>query len=92
MKDGELLQTLGESQAAVTALTFSPDGGWLISASKDHTLSLWQFDGSQFQPLPVRILSGHAGPVNSVDFSTQGGQIVSGSDDGTVRIWRLPDE
>jgi WD40 repeat protein len=92
MQDGYLLQTLGESQAAVTALTFSPDGGWLIAASEDNNLRLWQFDGTQFQPLPVRIMSGHAGPVNSVDFSPQGGQIVSVSDDGTVRIWKLPGE
>jgi WD40 repeat protein len=92
MRDGELLQTLRESQAAVTALAFSPDGVWLISASEDHTLRIWQSDGSQYQALPVRILTGHAGPVNSVDFSPKGGLIVSGSDDGTVRLWKLPGE
>lgn len=92
VQDGELIQTLPESQAAVTSLVFSTDGKWLISASKDNTLRIWQFDGSQFLPLPVRILTGHAGPVNSVDFSPYGGWIVSGSDDHTVRLWKLPGE
>jgi len=90
--NGELLQTLRESEVAVTGLAFSPDGAWLISASKDHMLRIWQYDGSQYQALPVRILTGHTGPVNSVDFSPKGGLIVSGSDDGTVRLWKLPVE
>jgi WD40 repeat protein len=92
MQDGELLQTLRESQAAVTGLAFSLDGVWLISASEDHTLRVWQFDGSEYQTLPLRILTGHAGLVNSVDFSAKSGLIVSGSDDGTVRLWTLPGE
>ena len=28
-------------EATVTALTFSPDGGWLASAAEDHSLRLW---------------------------------------------------
>jgi WD40 repeat protein len=89
---GELFQTFSESPAGVTALVYSPDGSWLVSASNDHTLSLWQFVGAQFQPLPVRILTGHASAVISVDFSPKGDQIVSGSADGTVRLWKLPGE
>ena len=92
MQDGELVQTLHGSPAAVTALASSPDGVWLISASEDHTMMVWQFDGSQYQALPVRILTGHAGAVNSVDFSAKSELIVSGSDDGTVRLWKLPGE
>jgi WD40 repeat protein len=92
LEDGALVQTLHESQAEVTDLSFSPDGKWLVSASQDHALRLWQFDGTQFISLPVRILTGHAGAVNSVDFSPNGEWILSGSSDGTVRLWILPGE
>ncbi len=92
VKDGALIQTLRESQTAVTSLSFSADGKWLVSAAKDAMMQIWQYEGNQFLALPVRILSGHAGPVNSVAFAPGGGLIVSGSDDGTVRIWELPGE
>jgi len=38
---------------------------------------------------PVRVLTGHSGPVRAVAVTPDGGRIVSGSDDQTLRCWDL---
>ncbi len=88
VSDGSLEQTLRYHNQSVSALKFTPDGEWLISASADRLLLLWQgtitdAGTRQFSILPGIIYSGHTDAINS---ST----IVSGSDDNTIRLWAIP--
>lgn len=70
--------------SAVTSVTFSPDGEYIVSGSRDHTVQLWDLSGNPIgQPL-----QGHGSAVTSIDFSTNGQYIVSGSWDNTVRLWQ----
>ncbi|KAG6330178.1 hypothetical protein ID866_8911 [Astraeus odoratus] len=70
--------------ASVASVTFSPDGGQIISGSEDKTIRVWDaHSGSQIGGP----LEGHTDIVWSVAFSPDGGWIVSGSEDKTIRLW-----
>lgn len=69
----------------VYSVAFSPDGKWVLSASGDKTIKLWEIQGGK----EVRTFSGHTDAVNSVIFSSNGAQALSGSDDRTMKLWDI---
>lgn len=74
---------LGGHTATVNAMTFSPDGSLLVSASDDQTVRLWNpVEGSS-----VAVLEGHEAPVLAVAFSPDGTQLASASSDGAILLW-----
>ncbi len=66
----------------VYGVNFSPDGKTIASASEDHTVKLWNLDGSLRQTLAK-----HDDEVYQVKFSPNGKIIASASADRTVRLW-----
>ncbi|WP_438036742.1 pentapeptide repeat-containing protein [Sorangium sp. So ce204] len=64
------------------AVAISPDGALLASGHADG-LALWDLATGS----PLRMLTGHSGPVMSIAFSPDGETLATGSKDGTVRIW-----
>jgi WD40 repeat protein/Leucine-rich repeat (LRR) protein len=64
-------------------VAFSPDGRWLASGSRDHTIRVWDLATGKSQ----HTLTGHTGPVGSVAFSLDGKLLASGSADGTIGLW-----
>ncbi|XP_069108101.1 uncharacterized protein [Argopecten irradians] len=73
--------------AAVTALALSQDQKFLVSASADRTLKIWDMDREQL----TRTLTGHDDEVWCTAISQDGEIVVSGSRDGSIRLWRLED-
>src|SRR5262245_11978949 len=69
---------------AVTDVTFSPDGRWVLTASDDHTARVR--DAATGKPrfdAPLR----HDAPVLRASFSPGGDRVVTAGADGTARVW-----
>ncbi|MCE5239799.1 TIR domain-containing protein [bacterium] len=69
--------------AAVTSVTFSPDGRRFATGSEDDAVRVWDADSGA----ELLCLTGHQDWVQSVTFSQDGNWLASGSSDGTVRVW-----
>ena len=61
----------------------SPDSSYIVSASWDHTLKVW--DAATCQELAT--LAGHTERVNSCAISPDSSFIVSASADNTLKVW-----
>jgi len=68
----------------VSDINVSFDGKYVITASKDQTLRLWDGDGNL-----LKILKGHKNSVRTGNFSPDGKYIISASHDSTARLWDL---
>ncbi|MCK5680202.1 WD40 repeat domain-containing protein [bacterium] len=79
------VRCLSGHQGVVWNVEFSPDSRFLISASNDQMVIIWEVKSG----LNINVLSGHRGAVNSVAFAPDGSFAASASDDKTVRIWDL---
>ncbi len=67
----------------VNAVTWSPDGKKIASASADTNVQVWNVaTGSN-----ILTYRGHSSKVNAVEWSPNGTRIASASDDRTVQIW-----
>ncbi|KAL2339052.1 hypothetical protein Fmac_013498 [Flemingia macrophylla] len=70
-------------EQGVSDLAFSSDSRFLVSASDDKTLRLWDVPTGSL----IKTLQGHTNYVFCVNFNPQSNVIVSGSFDETVRVW-----
>jgi WD domain, G-beta repeat len=77
------VRTLTGHTGSVSGCAVSPDGTWLVSASADRTLKIWDV-ATGTEPAT---LAGHTGVVNGCAVSPDGSWIVSASWDRTVKIW-----
>jgi serine/threonine protein kinase len=77
--------TLRRHQDHVYSVSFSPDGKFLASGSRDRTVKVWEV-GSWRE---VATLRGHQDWVSSVSFSPDGKFLASGSRDWTVKVWEV---
>ncbi|MFE4832074.1 helix-turn-helix domain-containing protein [Streptomyces sp. NPDC056672] len=72
-----------------TALTFSPDGGYLAAGDESGQVTIW--DGDAHRPLGVLPATPARGtdsrPVSDVAFSPDGRTLAAAGKDGTLRLW-----
>lgn len=69
----------------LSAVTWSPDGQYVLTGSYDRTARIWDMATGQ----TVRTFIGHADAVTSVAWSPDGQKILTGSWDNTARIWNV---
>ncbi|NUO08342.1 MAG: tetratricopeptide repeat protein [Candidatus Brocadia sp.] len=74
---------LGEKNAMVTCVAFSPDGKHLATAGDDAQTRIWDVQSGK----EILVLKGHSLCVNSVTFNPEGNRIATASDDKTAKIW-----
>jgi WD40 repeat protein len=77
-----LIRTLIGHTDRVYGCAVSPDGHWIVSASADKTLKIW--DPSNGKEL--RTLKGHTSDINACAISPDGTWIVSASLDKALKI------
>ncbi|MBW3598750.1 MAG: protein kinase [Planctomycetes bacterium] len=69
----------------VLSVTFSRDGRRILSASRDFTARLWDWqEGRQMEAL-----RGHHDPVHCAAFSYDESRVVTGGEDRVVMVWRV---
>lgn len=76
-------QTLKGHSDDVYFVVYSPDGTKLATASKDHTLRLWDAAAGRERA----VLHGHKEEVNSAAFSPDGAVLASADDGGRILLW-----
>ena len=94
---GTLMITYLSHTDAVNAVAWSPDGTYMASGSKDHTVHVWYSDSGSDA---YSAYGKHTDAVNTVAWSpstnSAGGQnlliIASGSNDNTVQVWQVANE
>jgi WD40 repeat protein len=64
-------------------INFSPDGNWIVTASWDQTVRLWDYHTGE----TIRVFEGHTAEVWAAVFDPQGEHIVSTGNDCTIRLW-----
>eukprot|EP00736_Rhodelphis_marinus_P001616 Rmarinus@m.862 len=92
--------TLRGHSSKVVALSYSPNGRLLASASHDTTICVWDMGPQKSQTgdfIPesekkvkgslLRVLRGHTMNINCVEFSPNGTRLVSGGKDKLIFIW-----
>ena len=71
----------------ISAILITSDNKYIISASRDSTIRIWNFEDST----QVAVLKRHTKCVVSLDITNDNKYIISGSLDRTIIIWSLPD-
>lgn len=72
----------------VSALRFSPDGAYLISAGMDNAVKLWSVE-DDFEL--VRSIDAHEKSVNDFALAPDQSMLVTVGTDKIVRLWSFPD-
>jgi WD40 repeat protein len=71
------------SEGPVRAVSFSPDGSLVLTASDDGTARIWRADGVLVHTLK------QPGPLTAASFSPDATLVLTAGRDGTARIWRM---
>jgi WD40 repeat protein len=82
-RTGARLPVAMPHSAWISAVSFSPDGSHLVTASHDRTARVWNADTGE----PVTPPLHHARRVVQASFSPDGARVLTASDDGTAQIW-----
>ena len=78
---------LGNHRGKIADLDFSKDGKFLLTASWDGTIGIW--DTSKRKK--IMLLKGHKGPVYSAKYSEDNKFIYSSGADGEIKLWKAED-
>ncbi len=83
LSQSALIRTLVGHKGGVNGCAVSPSGDWIVSASDDKTLKVWDAQTGEGR----LTLRGHEGNVKGCAVSPSGDWIVSASNDKTLKVW-----
>ena len=70
-------------KGSVESIQFSPDGRWVVTASRDQTAQIWEASTGKMSSVPFK----HQGSVSSAEFSSDGSYIMTVS--SNFHIWKI---
>ena len=79
------VRTFRGHSSRINSVAVTPNGKFVISASADKTLRVWDLASGQ----QLRILEGHSDTVEDVAVTPDGKKAISASSDKTLRLWDL---
>lgn len=87
--DASPVASFSAQRAGNNDLRFSPDSRFLLTASDDHSLRLWDIRTLKCE----RVYPGSSGRVTSVDITSDGTRVVAGVQGvkSSVKVWNLTD-
>lgn len=71
--------------AAIKAVTYSKDGKYLFTGSRDKTIKLWEISTGR----ELRSFFGHESTINDLALSPDGKQLLSSGADKTAKLWDI---
>src|SRR5579871_6518611 len=77
------LVTLEGHRDGIFCVAFSHDGRSLASASRNHTIKVWDVSTGRER----HTLKGHTNQVLRLAFSPDGRRLISGAADNTAKVW-----
>ncbi|HZN41174.1 MAG TPA: protein kinase [Planctomycetota bacterium] len=77
---------LGQREAALTSIAWSPDGTTIASGSEDRKVRLWDTKKNEAIGTPWE----HPAAVTAVTFSADGKRVAAGTRDGSVHVSEVP--
>jgi WD40 repeat protein len=86
--EGSMEET-GRHKGNINSIAFCPSNNFIASGSDDHTIRIWDINGSSFSP---KILTGHKGRVRCVYYSIDGNHLISCGDDRNIFVWEIKTE
>ncbi|MEL6165941.1 MAG: WD40 repeat domain-containing protein [Cyanobacteria bacterium J06628_3] len=81
------LRSFRGHDGVIMAISFTPDGKVIATASFDKTIKLWQVSNGKL----LTTLEGHQDRLWSLSFSPDGKTLASSSFDSTVKLWNVAD-
>ncbi|RJS16294.1 hypothetical protein DRW03_30580 [Corallococcus sp. H22C18031201] len=78
-------RTLEGHKDGVNGCVVTPDGRYVVSASADGTLKVWEVETGR----EVATLKGHKGEVTGCAVTPDGRRVVSTSGDRTLKVWQV---
>lgn len=83
------IQATGENEGW-RAVSFSPDGQWIVASGGDDRIYLWQLQSlRQGELAPEAILEGHTRGIYDLAVRPDGKMLASGGAGGMMRLWDL---